>query len=282
MSVVASPPPAVRRSRPAAVPRISRFLLWGFRRHVTRGFGFRGGYVARHFHAVRLAKGSPTAFPADRPLVFFLNHPGWWDPLTAFLLAWRLVPDRRAYAPIERAALDRYPLLDRLGLFGVERSPAGAKAFLETSRAVLSRADASLWLTPQGRFADPSERPVRFEPGLGHLARRTDAVFVPVAVDYRFWDERLPEALVRVGMPIDGDDVEGSASTGRFERALESTMDALADDAASRDAHRFETILSGGAGVGPLYDFGRRIKAFAVGRHYDAHHGGPAAEETRP
>ena len=261
--------------RRVAVPRVSRFLLWGFRRHLTVGFGLRGGYVPRHFHAVRLTIAAVPTFPTDRPLVFFLNHPGWWDPIIAFLLARHLVPHRQAFAPIEQTALDRYPLIGRLGLFGVDASPRGARRFLQTAQAVLARHDASLWLTPQGTFCDSGARPVRFRPGLGHVAAHSSGLFVPVALEYRYWNERLPEVLCRLGEPLDTGERRASAAdwTSRFEQALEATMNSLADDAARRDAGAFQTILGGGEGVGPLYDVGRRVRSLWTGQRYRAAHG---------
>ena len=279
MSLVAAPRSTlhVRRAQrpPVSLPPVSRFLVWGFERYLTAGFGIRGGFVPRHFHALRLAKPSVTSFPAERPLVFYLNHTGWWDPITAFLLARKVVPGRHPFAPIDRAALDRYPLLERVGLFGVDRTPRGAKAFVETSRAVVARPDASLWLTPEGRFRDPRARPIAFEPGLGHLASRAEALFVPVAIEYRFWSEKLPEILALIGDPIDTGEAsrEPAAWTDRFERALEETLDRLRPDVESRDPRRFETILSGKSGVAPAYDLLRRMRAAATGRRYVAAHG---------
>jgi 1-acyl-sn-glycerol-3-phosphate acyltransferase len=272
---VAAPPVERRLAARGSVPRLSPFLVWGFDRYLTRGFGLRGGYVTRHFHAVRLARTSERAFPADRPLVFFLNHPGWWDPIMAYLLARCVVPGRHPYAPIEQEALDRYPLLDRIGLFGVDGSPRGVRSFLDTSQAILARPDASLWLTPQGRFADPDERPVTFEPGLGHLARRVEALFVPVAIDYRFRGERLPEAFARIGAPADSaGEADRSAGwwTARLEAALEETLDALAVDLADRSGKQFDPVVVGGSGVGPLYDLVRRLRAIATGRCFTAEH----------
>jgi hypothetical protein len=50
-------------------------------------------------------------------------------------------------------------------------------------------------------------------------------------------------------------------------------MDALADDAATRDPDRFTTVVLGRAGVGGAYDVWRRLKAWARGRSFDAAHG---------
>jgi hypothetical protein len=47
------------------------------------------------------------------------------------------------------------------------------------------------------------ERPVRFEGGLGLLATRVErALFAPFAAEFVFWEERLPEILVRFGEPV--------------------------------------------------------------------------------
>ena len=41
------------------------------------------------------------------PLIFVLNHPSWWDLITAFVLS-NNVPDYRHFAPIESAMLEKY------------------------------------------------------------------------------------------------------------------------------------------------------------------------------
>lgn len=238
------------------------------------GFGLRSGFLAQHFNAIRLSRSAECEIDPQRPLVFFLNHPSWWDPLTAFAIARSIVPDRYPCAPIERNALRRYPLLDRLGLFGVDSTASGTKTFLQTATAVASHPTTSLWFTPEGRFTDPRDRPLRFRLGIGHLAKRIEGQFVPVAIDYRFWDERLPEILVRLGTPIEtGNQSIGPEEwTARFEESLAIALDRLAIDAASREATRFETILSGRSGVAPGYDVVRRLVAMAKGTRYEPRH----------
>jgi hypothetical protein len=106
---------------------------------------------------------------------------------------------------MDAAALERYAFFKRIGMFGVEQnSRRGAVQFLRIVRAILSDADHILWLTPQGRFADARERPVQFKPGIGHLGDAAERVcFLPLAVEYVFWEERLPEILVRFGPPFE-------------------------------------------------------------------------------
>ena len=278
MNVVLAAPPVTRRSCPLSqeshLPKRSRFLCWGAERYLLHGFGVRSGFLARHFNAIRLSRAAKCDIDATRPLVFYLNHPSWWDPLTAFAIARHLVPERYPCAPIDRRALRRYPLLDRLGLFGVDSSASGTKAFLQTAVAVASHPATSLWFTPEGRFTDARDRPLRFRPGIGHLAHRIEGLFIPIAIDYRFWNERLPEILVRVGVPIDtaSESLCADEWTARFENALTVALDRLAVDAASRDDSKFQTILSGVNGVAPGYDAVRRVIALTTGRRYEPRH----------
>ena len=290
--MTAPPRPARRNHAVTTAPSpLDRLLRWGFRRYLLGGFPFRRGFLTKHFHAVRLLEPIPE-LPAGKR-VFFLNHPGWWDPLAAAALARRLAPDRAPFAPIDADAMRKYPVVGRLGLFGVERNtPAGARAFLRAASAVLDDPAADLWLTPQGTFVDPDERPVSFEPGLGHLvARESELWAVPVAVRYEFWTERSPELLLAVGEPVRrgeliADDPGGvrraaagghPGAAGACSRSLAErltvTMDRLATAARRRDAAAFRTIHAGAAGVSAGYDAVRRASAAVRGRRYDAGHG---------
>jgi 1-acyl-sn-glycerol-3-phosphate acyltransferase len=233
-------------------------------------------FVARHFHAVRLARAGAAPGTFSGPLVVALNHPSWWDPMVAAVLAERF-PAHRIAAPIEAKALARYRFFHWLGFFGVEAgSSRGYEQLLGGARRVLARPDGALWLTPQGHFVDSAVRPVELRPGIGHVLHDlSNATLLPVAIDYRFWDERLPEALVRFGDPIrvlDGRALSPSGWTALCAQALEDTQDALAVDAARRDPSRFETILSGRAGVNPVYDLFQRVKAWLSGDRWDPEH----------
>ncbi len=207
-----------------------------------------------------------------------MNHPSWWDPMTGLALS-TLWPDQaRHYAPMDGAGLAKYPFLERLGFFAIEPECfRGGLTFLRRSLSALEGADGVLWVTAQGRFVDPRERPTRIKPGVAHLARRLGSGQVlPLALEYPFWNERTPEALVRFGAPIGieaGAPVDANVWTERIERALNDTQDALAEDALSRDPDRFETLLSGGSGVGGAYDVWRRAKSVLTGRRFDPRHG---------
>ncbi|MBE7212558.1 MAG: acyltransferase, partial [Gluconacetobacter diazotrophicus] len=80
-----------------------------------------------------------------------------------------------------------------------------------------------------------------------------------------------------LGAPLESDPALRPARWGeKLEAALTDTMDRLAADAQSRDPRHFERLLRGTAGVGGPYDWGRRARAWAGGRRFDAAHGGGA------
>jgi hypothetical protein len=230
--------------------------------------------MARGFHAVRLARPGLPDLPAGRPVIVVLNHPSWWDPAFCIVLHSRLFPGRDGYAPIKAAMLERYGFFRRIGLFGVEDGPRGAAQFLSTSQAILADPRRVLWVTAQGRFVDPRERPLGLRPGVAHLmARRPDAVALPLAVEYPFWSDKRPEALAAFGTPLDGA-VGGDAEAWavRLDASLTATSDRLAALAQARDPSAFKGVLAGTAGVGGVYGTWQRLKALAKGeRHVPDH-----------
>jgi 1-acyl-sn-glycerol-3-phosphate acyltransferase len=176
-------------------PRVSATWMRWFAAYAER-------YVRKHFHSMRLLNApSPVS---THPLVIFLNHASWWDPMTCLVLRNRFFAHRTSFAPMDAAALDKYRFFTRLGFFPVEQnSVRGTVAFLESATRVLSRHDSALWLTPQGRFTDVRTRPVTFRSGLAHLASRVPvATYLPLAIEYAFWEERLPEVCVNFGEPL--------------------------------------------------------------------------------
>ncbi|MCS7049594.1 MAG: lysophospholipid acyltransferase family protein [Verrucomicrobiae bacterium] len=257
-----------RASRWARVdrPAISRAKVAWFGAYAER-------YVARHFHAVRVAPVPVLRFESYRPLVVYLNHPSWWDPMIGLVLARRFFSDRCHYAPIESAQLERYRVLRGLGFFGIEKnSMRGAAQFLRVASAVLENPSSVLWVTAQGRFADVRERPLRLEAGVEHLARRLpDAWFVPLALEYTFWTERCAEALARWGEPRQGREV-----VGQVETELQRVMDELAQSSRQRRAEDFAVVLRGRAGVGGCYDVWRAWRARWRGESFAREHGADA------
>jgi hypothetical protein len=107
------------------------------------------------------------------------------------------------------------------------------------------------------------------------VRRLERGVVVPIAIEYTFWCERLPEVLARTGEPLRVDTLRG-LSIPELQRVLsgrlEETADALALDASEQDESAFVTLLGGGAGVGGVYDHWRRLRAGVRGEAYEPQH----------
>jgi 1-acyl-sn-glycerol-3-phosphate acyltransferase len=268
-----APAPANLRGRdaPEALRRESPRMRRLFARILARRF--RGA-----FHALRLS-GEAPALPREARVVVCANHPSWWDPITFALLAAALFPGRRPFGPIEAAMLRRYGFMGRIGAFGVEPGPRGARAFLGTSSAILAEPARMVWVTAEGAFADPRRRPLALRPGVARLmARERGLTLLPLAVEYPFWSESRPEALARFGPPLTGED-DAPGWSARIDRALTETLDALAGDAVTREPARFRTLETGSTGVGGVYDLWRRARAVWRGERFEPRH---MPDEERP
>ncbi len=262
-----------------SLPPINYGLLGWFRWFVR-------GYLNKHFHsiAVNRCEISELGISTTDALVVYSNHASWWDPLTAIYLADRLFPGFSMYAPIDAEALDKYRMFGRMGFFGVEQqSLRGASEFLRVSHAILGTPGASLWLTPEGRFADVRDTSAELMPGLAHLAwrftrtgnggrnaiaeqqRSTGHVwFLPVAVEYPFWVERQPELLVWFGPPTNTAELAGQSKpqiAGDLSLRLRNAQHELAQVSMSRDVSQFELFGSGRSSTYFVYDWWQKLRS---------------------
>lgn len=252
------------------LPRSSPWLVGWFCWYVRR-------FVRKHLHAVCVTRDTLPG-PISGPLVVYMNHPAWWDPMVGAVLTRTIFADRTCFAPIDSEALRNYPFFERIGFFGVDpTSRSGAADFLATARLVLQSPGALLWLTPEGKFTDPRDTTSPLRPGIAHLAAECEAAtFLPLAVEYPFWEEKLPEALCCFGEPIE---------TGRYAShtkqqwnellsvGLRQAQARLASLSIARDAASFEVLLSGNVGVGGVYEWVQRVAAPISGRAYRVQHG---------
>jgi 1-acyl-sn-glycerol-3-phosphate acyltransferase len=248
------------------IPAVSEMTLRFFRRIVRV-------YFRRHFRSVMVQQAEVLSGLAG-PLIVYANHSSWWDPMVSVLVAERLMPGRKHYAPMDAAALKRYPILAKIGIFPVEMATArGAAQFLRTSEAILASAGV-VWITPQGRFVDSRGRPLGFKPGLGALALRCPgASVIPLAIEYTFWDERLPETLLRFGEPVRvAEGMNTEAATELLERALVETMEELKSAGMARDAGAFRVLLRGGRGTGGVYGMSRWVRGIFMRRPVQLDH----------
>jgi 1-acyl-sn-glycerol-3-phosphate acyltransferase len=201
------------------------------------------------------------------------------------------------YAPIDAEALNKYRMFAKMGFYPVEQNGSwrGAASFLKTSIAILEHGGTSLWITPEGRFVDVRDTSAEFTMGLSHLAfeatRRPSLAtasagstqdqssrriwFVSAAVEYTFWEERLPELLVWFGRPLSTDDTAGMTKNEvhlELMRRMRAAQQELASASIKRDSSQFEILLGGTSGTFVVYDIWRRLKASLTGKKIRVDH----------
>jgi len=184
-------------------------------------------------------------------------------------------------------------------LAGVQARLAGGEARIEGHGRYTGPAGTDLAFTAQGQATAEGLRTLREVPPLAAMARRAsgamrydatlalrggvarlaelapDTLFVPLALDYAFWEERGAEACAAFGAPIRGADLLAlprPERLARMEAALTGTLDRLAADVIARDPARFTALVSGAKGVGGVYDLGRRLRAALTGRRFEPAH----------
>lgn len=218
----------------------------------------------RCFHAVRIAQPEVLrGFEADAsPLIVMMNHPGWWDPLTAVLVQQALLRGRPGMAPMDQTQLEKFRFFRHLGLFGIDPDESKNKtAMLEYVHREWARSPRTvLWITPQGRFADVRAE-LELRPGAAAIAARTPGVrVVSLSIEYSFWLDQRPEMFLRLA-PVAGPE---KPSMARWHRALKEGMAenaaALAELVIARNPWAFESLLESRAGINPAMNFLLRLR----------------------
>ncbi len=230
--------------------------------------------LRKNFRAVRMMNMERLQNLSPEPVVIYLNHPSWWDPIVCAELARRLLPGRKHRAPISADSLQQYRFFRNIGMFPVEQdSPRGAVQFLRAASTVLA-AQGVLWITAQGHFTDARVRPTELKAGLGALLHRSAQVTViPLAVEYTFWNQRLPEVLLAVGEPFHVAGLrERSAGdwTALLQANLQEAQDHLLAASLQRDPAAFTLLLQGRRGTAGPYGWWQRVRARLAGRAYQA------------
>jgi 1-acyl-sn-glycerol-3-phosphate acyltransferase len=220
------------------------------------------------FHTVRIAHGSRAVLErlasGDRPALVVLNHASWWDPILALILWREFFPRREPYGPIDRDELQRFGILKKVGLFGIDPDEPASMAAMRDYLIDLAARDPRLALvvTPQGHFADVRDE-IMPRPGAAAMA----AMLLPdraasVAVEYGFWVDQKPEIFLRA-VEIDCTEASTLGWHRRITDAMRANQTALAPLVRARDARAFEPLSSLFApkvtGTNPIYDLWLRL-----------------------
>jgi 1-acyl-sn-glycerol-3-phosphate acyltransferase len=261
------------------IPQSKAWLVDGFCRFTTR-------MVRKNFTClgVQFEHDQGSVVAQDRSMVFYVNHVGWWDPIVAMLLRKKYYSNHIFYAPIDSKALEAYGVFRKMGFYGLElESYAGASDFLKTSREILKDPRSSIWITPEGDFADCREHDRPFMPGLAHLAATSPhTTFVPLALEYPFWEEAKPMIAARFGKPMCFP--KGTSKSECAQHVFESlrtTQKELARSVMRREFSEFEFLLPPRAQRQSWYDTLRASKAWFKGRNFDPSHGSVTRRKGR-
>ncbi|MEM8733895.1 MAG: lysophospholipid acyltransferase family protein [Planctomycetota bacterium] len=268
---------------------------------------FNQRYLKKHFHTLSLFRESfqPAELGGDSSVVIYANHASWWDPLLAMYLADSQFGDFRMYAPIDSEAFEKYRMFGKMGFYPVDQaSLEGAGNFLRISRRILQEPGNTIWVTPEGRFCDARDHSAELMPGVGHLAHKiasqakrserstatihSDAEnrdnstdhrvgFLPLAVEYAFWEERTPEILVNFGSPIwtNSSELQGfdkSQWNEKLTDSLRQTQTNLAAASIARDSSLFHPLLKSQSGTFFVYDWWRAATNRLRGKTFDSEH----------
>ncbi len=215
------------------------------------------------FHCVWLREAAPTPTADPRPMVLFGNHSAWWDAHLAMALnerRWR----KDGYVMVEDTQLSRYQFFRACGAFSVNRAdPRSAMRSIAYAVDVLCGAPNRLLLIfPQGEIRANDVRPLRFQHGAAHIARRVAqrggvCLLYPMALRYEFIGEQKPDAFISVGDPLEvrsDDPPSADVLNARMEAALTETLDALRDDVVAYRFGSFQPLLHGLSSINRLWD----------------------------
>jgi 1-acyl-sn-glycerol-3-phosphate acyltransferase len=131
-----------------------------------------------YFDKVWLRVEGPLPHPADGPLIFYLNHPSWWDGYMASVISRVALRGRfQGYLMMEERELRRYRFFSWAGCFSVNRQDhrSAARSVAYIGRLLAERRDRALAIFPQGEITPNDRRPLITYPGIAHIARRPAA-----------------------------------------------------------------------------------------------------------
>ncbi|MEO7909851.1 MAG: lysophospholipid acyltransferase family protein [Roseiflexaceae bacterium] len=248
-------PPVAQPSIPARHSRAGDALIyWALMRSA----------IWSHFARVWLRVEGPIPTPANGPLIFYLNHPSWWDGYMAQVLNRMVLSDRfQTFLMMDEHELRRYRFFTWSGAFSVNRQDARSalKSVAYISRLLAARPDRALAIFPQGEITPNDRRPLQIFSGLAHVAQHAGgATLWPVALRYEFRGQQRPEAFIRAGpahyAPATSDTRTLTTEVGT---RLSAACDALRDDVNGAQIEGYRVLLHGRPGPDVLFDAARGL-----------------------
>ena len=183
--------------------------------------------IKRRFFSLRV-KNSENFELRDKDVacIFYAQHSCWWDGVVGYYLCHYLFG-----VPLSMMIEDliKFPILSKVGAFSIsKKTPRETLKTLKYCIDFLNNEKISLWLFPQGIIKPPNHRPLEFQKGLSFIAQKVKHVnLFPIAIQYVFLRQGLPEVLIDVGKPIV---VNGEVDKDNFTEYLENNFTELLDN----------------------------------------------------
>jgi hypothetical protein len=266
------------RSHPT-LPTSKKWLVDGF-------LYFSSRMVAKQFQsfAIQVNSAELDRIPPTTPVVVLANHASWWDPISASLIRQKYLSNRIFYAPIDADALKNYRIMADLGFYGLKLNTIrGAADFLATTQAILETPNSALFITPEGKFTDVRDHSPDLMPGLSHLISKVpEVVFVPLALEYGFWDESRPQIIAKLRNAIHcvhrkhaETELSKSQWNELLTQRLRQTQTELANSVIQREESAFQYVIASRPKRLGWYDYFRSWRAFLRGHKFDPRHSAP-------
>jgi len=197
--------------------------------------------------------------PDDRPVIIFCNHTNWWDAVMIYLLT-REMKHKACYCMMEEKQLTHYKFFSWLGAFSVDlSSPIRSAAALRYAQRLLQVNETAIFIFPQGRICRRNEM-IEVKPGTEYLAKSAPrATLVPLAMNYEFFREDRPNALIEVGQPFSGLE----CTEGRIAHDCNETFARVQQSAREQDLSEFTPLFKPRLPLNKRWEW---LKLFFAGR----------------
>lgn len=232
-------PPSLTRDKvdPFIKAEHSKFWLaiWNF---------FVNLLLRRRFYSIRVKNAHHYDLrDKDVANIYYAQHTCWWDGMVGYYLCHYLFKDTMNMMVED---LIKFPLLSKVGAFSIDKkTPKSTLRSMKYCTDFLNKEKISLWLFPQGVIMPPNHRPLEFQKGVAFIAQRVKKVnLFPIAIQYVFLRQGLPEVLIDVGKPIlvDGE-VDKDSFTAYLEEDFTRVLDNQLKEISNGEIKKYDTIM---------------------------------------
>ena len=201
--------------------------------------------LRRRFYSVRVKNAHHYDLrDKDVACIYYAQHTCWWDGMVGYYLCRYLFHDQINMMVED---LIKFPLFGKVGAFSIDKkTPRATLKAMKYCTDFLNKEKISLWLFPQGVIKPPNHRPLEFQKGVAFLAHKVKKVnLFPIAIQYVFLRQGLPEVLIDIGRPIvvTNDQVDKDKFTAFLEKDFTRVLDNQLKEISNGEIDKYDTIM---------------------------------------